>query len=419
MQHLTPGANAALTGTAFSIAIRHGAIAGADLDVSAFLVTASGKVRGDADMVFYGQAEGAGGAVRLISSAGGETRFSVDAGALPAEIEKVVFTATIHENKATFDALPPITVELGSGQPAAVLPCAGRTETALILAEIYRRGGTWKLRAVGQGFNGGLAALAPHFGVVVEESAPAPAATPKVNLEKRLVDLAKRDPELVSLVKKVQVSLEKKGITRDRAKVCLCLDISGSMDRLYRSGKIDVLVSRVMALGYRFDDDGEIDVFLFGQNVHEFGTVGVDGYRALVRDISRQYRLEGGTRYGKAIQAIRAFYAKGNAEGLPVYVMFVTDGATEDKPLTERELRAASAEPIFWKFMGLIEKGFFSAQRLEFLEKLDDLTGRTVDNADFFQLADPAAPSDEEMFDLMMTEYQDWIAAATAAGILR
>jgi hypothetical protein len=386
-------------------------------------------------MCFYGQPSVGAGAVTLEGASGGETRFRVDLSRVPADVDKILFTATIHENRASFARLAEVTLE--AGEVRGRVPCAGMTETALILAELYRRPDAWKLRVVGQGFNGDLAALATHLGVEVDQgSTPAPTAPPVeakspasnpapppsasgIRLEKRLVNLEKKDPELLSLVKKVSVSLEKKRLLTDRAKVALCLDISGSMSSLYKAGKIDTLVRRVMALGYRFDDDGEIDVFLFGASVHEWGPIGVDDYRTFVRDMQRRHPLEGGTRYGAAIERIRKFYARNNPEGLPVYVMFVTDGGTEDKAKTERELRAASAEPLFWQFMAIGATGFFSGPRFEFLEKLDELTGRTVDNADFFQVSDPAAPSDEEMFELMMGEYPDWLKAAQAACVLK
>ena len=433
MTELTPGANASLPSGDLTVLIRHGAIPGVEIDVSAFLVTAAGKVRSDADMCFYGQPSVAGGAVTLQGTGNGETRFLVAPGRIPAEVEKVILTTTIHENRAAFGKLPEISLDV-SGVRGRI-PCAGMTETALILAELYQRNGAWKLRVVGQGFNGGLAALATHLGVEIEQAqeSPAPARAPEprpaapaapapsasqIRLEKRLVSLEKKDKELLSLVKKVSVSLEKKRLLTDRAKVALCLDISGSMSSLYRSGKIDTLVRRVMALGYRFDDDGEIDVFLFGERTHAWGPIGVDDYRTFVRDMQRRHPLEGGTKYGAAIERIRTFYARNNPEGLPVYVMFVTDGGTEDKSKTERELRAASAEPLFWQFMAIGASGFFSGVRFEFLEKLDELTGRKVDNANFFQVADPAAPSDEEMFELMMGEYPDWLKAAQKAGIL-
>ena len=431
MSDLSPGANAPLPSGDLTILIRHAAIPGAEIDVSAFLVTGIGKVRSDADMCFYGQPSVSGGAVTLQGAANGETRFSVTPGRIPAEVEKVILTATIHENRAPFGRLPEISLEV-SGVRGRI-PCAGMTETALILAELYQKAGAWKVRVVGQGFNGGLAALATHLGVDISDPEPAPKPTPaappvkaepapsasQIRLEKKLVSLEKNDKELLSLVKKVSVSLEKKKLLTDRAKVALCLDISGSMSSLYKAGKIDTLVRRVMALGYRFDDDGEIDVFLFGERVHEWGPIGVDDYRTFVKDMQRRHPLEGGTRYGAAMERIRAFYARNNPEGLPVYVMFVTDGGTEDKSKTERELRAASAEPLFWQFMAIGATGFFSGPRFEFLEKLDELTGRKVDNADFFQVADPAAPSDEEMFELMMKEYPDWLKAAQKAGILK
>jgi tellurite resistance protein TerA len=75
-----------------------------------------------------------------------------------------------------FASVPEIGLEVGgvSGR----IPCAGMTETALILAELYQRNGSWKVRVVGQGFNGGLAKLASHLGVEISEPAPAPAPPP-------------------------------------------------------------------------------------------------------------------------------------------------------------------------------------------------------------------------------------------------
>ncbi|MCW3782537.1 TerD family protein [Defluviimonas salinarum] len=178
---LTPGANTAVPASTNLLVLQHGSIPGAEIDVSGFLVTASGKVRGDHDMAFYGQPSVAGGAVTFGGTANGETRFSLDLNRIPVEIEKVVFTATIHENRANFGAVREIAIILGGsgGQVLGQIPCQGRTETALILADLYRRNGQWKIRIVGQGFNGGLAALATHLGVEIAAPAPsAPTAAP-------------------------------------------------------------------------------------------------------------------------------------------------------------------------------------------------------------------------------------------------
>jgi hypothetical protein len=67
--------------------------------------------------------------------------------------------------------------------------------------------------------------------------------------------------------------------------VALCLDISGSMNALYRSGKIQALVERVLALGLRFDDNEAVDVFLFGANVHEVGELRMNNFQSFLGSV--------------------------------------------------------------------------------------------------------------------------------------
>ena len=174
MTTLTPGANTAVAAGSLSVTISYTPVAGADLDVSAFLLNESGKVRGDNDMCFFGQQSVNNGAVKLVESAAGRSVFSVNLDAIDQAIEKVALTATIYENKARFDAFPQLTVSVSGGIEAPI-PTQGMQETALILGEFYRRQGAWKFRCVAQGFAGGLAPLAQHFGVDIAAPAPAPA----------------------------------------------------------------------------------------------------------------------------------------------------------------------------------------------------------------------------------------------------
>ena len=116
--------------------------------------------------------------------------------------------------------------------------------------------------------------------------------------------------------------------------------------------------------------------------------------------------------------AIRKFYAPDFKDGLPVFVFFVTDGSTDDKPLTLKNLKESADEPIFWKYMGLVQEGFFAANRTSFLQELDDLPGRTIDNADFFNVPDPSAPTPDEFYDEVLDEFPEWLTAARGAGIL-
>jgi tellurium resistance protein TerZ len=92
------------------------------------------------------------------------------------------------------------------------IPCAGMTETALILAEIYQKAGAWKVRVVGQGFNGGLAALATHLGVQISDPGPAPAPSEPVRTPARADAVVERRP--ISLRKGQTLSLEKTGDPR-------------------------------------------------------------------------------------------------------------------------------------------------------------------------------------------------------------
>ena len=151
--------------------------------------------------------------------------------------------------------------------------------------------------------------------------------------------------------------------------------------------------------------------------------------------VIKRHPLEGDTRYGRAIEAVRPYLLPGRKAGerktplkaaLPVYVMFVTDGTTSDQPLTEKQLRWASHEAIFWQFMG-IGKGrksktkrlpSFADSDFPFLEKLDELDGRLIDNANFFSVASPDEHSDAALYDLLMAEYPGWLKLAAAASAL-
>ncbi|MQU09730.1 MULTISPECIES: TerD family protein [unclassified Pseudomonas] len=180
MTSLVPGGNAPVATGSISIEIAYTPIPGADIDVSAFALTESGKVRGDNDMCFYGQPNVLGGAVQMTDASSGRAVFNVDLSRLESAVDKVALTATIHENKASFDRVSSLKVTVSGGVDAQI-PTAGMKETALILGEFYRRQGQWKFRCVAQGFAGGLAPLATHFGVDISDAPPpsvAPTPTP-------------------------------------------------------------------------------------------------------------------------------------------------------------------------------------------------------------------------------------------------
>lgn len=215
MTKLIPGANASLPQNQVTAVINYTPIAGADIDISAFLLTAAGQVRGDGDMCFYGQPQVQQGAVAITNSIAGKVTFNLNLASLDAAIEKIALTATIYENLANFNRCEQLNISI-TGNIEADIPTQGKEETALILGEFYRRNNEWKFRCVAQGFVGGLEPLAKHFGVDI---APAPQAapTPPPQPAPKPLNLNK-----ISLDKKQSsVSLEKKGGNYGEIKVNL------------------------------------------------------------------------------------------------------------------------------------------------------------------------------------------------------
>ncbi|MCX5414478.1 TerD family protein [Streptomyces sp. NBC_00059] len=153
-----------------------------DVDASALLLV-SGKVRGDADFVFYNQPAHASGAVRHEGKrtvGGGVTdSIAVDFGRMEPTIDRVVVVASA--DGGTFGRVTGLYVRIldaANGAEIARFESADATvETAFILGELYLRQGAWKFRAVGQGYDTGLAGLATDFGISVDEPQPAPPQT--------------------------------------------------------------------------------------------------------------------------------------------------------------------------------------------------------------------------------------------------
>ncbi len=420
---------------------------GLTFDYSCFGIDQNGQLSDDRYFVFYNQTSSPEGAIQLESVG----VFDLDLSRVPASISRLVFVATIDGNGTMANLQSGAFTLSANGNEVARFELRGGdygAEKAIMVAEIYKKD-VWRVAAVGQGFAGGLDAVLKHFGGEATEETPqitlpptaaTPPAPPKAPVNLKKVELEKKmerqAPQLVSLAKKATVSLEKVGLAQHVAKVALCLDISASMSGLYHSGAIQKFAEKVLALGTRFDDDGAIDIFLFGAGAHEAGEMNVDNFSNFIGQIQRQYPLEGGTNYAGAMRLIRQHYFGHCERGVPlkqkvpVYVMFLTDGATSDENGARQQVQDSSYEPLFWQFMGLgkskkdVKKsggGFWAkafASDFTFLEELDNMGGRYVDNANFFSVANPDDLPDDELYDLLMSEYPDWVKAAPGKGLL-
>ncbi|MEO5875556.1 MAG: TerD family protein [Streptosporangiaceae bacterium] len=167
---LSQGANASLQAARITVEVA-GPVR---LDVSALLLTAQGKVRSDADFVFYNAPAGTGVIYRP-ATGGTPDSVTVELAFVPGEIEKVVVTSSLDQPGTTFAGNEPTAVirDADSGAALATFtPPALTRETALVIVELYRRGAEWKVRAVGQGYADGLGGIAADFGVALETPAP-------------------------------------------------------------------------------------------------------------------------------------------------------------------------------------------------------------------------------------------------------
>lgn len=177
------GANVAVPASVVRVEVGWQSGAGVpDADASALLL-AGAKVRSDDDFVFYNQAVHPSGAVRHEGKQQGPTvidALSVNLTQVEPQIETIVLAASA--DGGTFGQFHGLYIRVidavGGGEVARFDSTGATTETAFVLGELYRRQGAWKFRAVGQGYDSGLAGLATDFGISVDEApatSPAPA----------------------------------------------------------------------------------------------------------------------------------------------------------------------------------------------------------------------------------------------------
>ena len=181
-QALIAGANAPLPTDNISIRI----LSQNAIDCAAYRLTSDGKVRGDGDMIFYGQTRSDDGSVSFRGH-DSDGFFDINLSTQPASIEKI---ALAFSSAQTLAQVGDVDIQVLQGSQVLMtcqLSATGRNEKAIILAECYRRQGSWKFRFIAQGFEGGLKPLSEHFGVEIADDVPAqapPSNNQSINTQK-------------------------------------------------------------------------------------------------------------------------------------------------------------------------------------------------------------------------------------------
>lgn len=429
--NLVTGGNVVLdSGNELQVTVSWNA-APAELDVSCFIVGNNGKVASDDYFVFYNQRSDPHGHVKLSSVDARSATFTVRLDKLSADAAKLVFAATL-DGPGTFTDVSGCTVTARVGGQTVVYDIKEATrETSLVFVELYRHQSAFKLRAVGRGFNGGLKPLAEAHGVTVaddenaDQSAPpaanvastptkisAPPSQPpagsKVNLSK--IDLLKKE---------VQISLEKKGIGSQKARVAVVFDASGSMYHLYQQGTVQRAFERVLAVAASMDDDGEMDVWFFASKSARTPSAKAakfEGYvdRYYRSDMDFQDKLGYGNNEPEVMKdIIKKYTVESPNKHLPVFIVFFSDGGVYYSDQIAKLIVKSSRHNLFWQFVGLGDADY------GILEKFDNLSGRTVDNCNFFALDDLDQVSDQVLYDRLFNEFPSWLRAARRKKILK
>jgi hypothetical protein len=221
---------------------------------------------------------------------------------------------------------------------------------------------------------------------------------------------------LVSLVKTAGVSLAKAGVPAgQRAAVYLVVDRSWSMRDYFADGSVQNLADQALGLSANLDDDGTVPLVMFDSAPYPVVDISLDRYQGVVAQQHQRYGGEstmGGTQYAPAMRAVIEHY-RGSRATDPALVIFQTDGDPQDRDDARLQLSQASKLPIFWSFVG------FGPSEVRFLQQLDTLGGRLVDNASYFHAgARPSGLPDSVLYDGLTREFGTWLTAARAKGLL-
>lgn len=420
MTQLTRGQNGPLAHTELLVSVEVAATA----DLAAMLVTERGLVRSEADFVFYNQPAGPG--VRLRPGPDGQPgKLALSLSAVPADIAQVRVVIALDTVSGGLPA-PATTVTDSAGTPLYEYRMAdlGR-EKAVVAVEFYRRSGGWKIRAVGQGYAGGLAELATDHGIDVNEKHPGSGPTHTAPVSAAEIRTA-RGEETLSLEKRAALDLRKrevakvlvgKGVCGVRARVVLVLDKTGSMRRLYSAGTVRRVVERMLPIAVQLDDDGRIEPYLYAADYARLPDITVDGAEAWSAEYLHLRGRHGGIDYAEIgganneLPVMREIIASVNRHRQPTLVLFFTDGGFRQKAKITALMREASVLPAFWQFIGLGHADY------GLLHTLDTMTGRRVDNAGFFSVDDIDTVTDADLYNRLLGEFPDWLSAAESAGI--
>lgn len=211
----------------------------------------------------------------------------------------------------------------------------------------------------------------------------------KENLNKVLIDMSKN---------------AKIDMTKHKARVALAMDYSGSMDSLFRNGSVQKTVSRLLPIALKFDDNGELESWLFSNDFKRLKAVNESNFGNYVKNVMEKSGMwMGGTQYAPVLEDIVHYYKDLEPSTTPSFIIFITDGENMDHDKTDRIVRELSNYNIFVQFVGI------GSERFNYLQSLDNLSGRKHDNTGFIAVRDMTKMDDGQLYTEILRQYKEWL----------
>lgn len=211
----------------------------------------------------------------------------------------------------------------------------------------------------------------------------------KENLNKVLVNLSKES---------------KVDLTKHTARVALATDYSGSMLGVFDNGSLQRTVSRLLPIALKFDNNGELESWLFSNGYKSLAVVTEDNYKNYVKNVMQKSGMSmGGTEYAPVLRDMVRYYKDVEPSETPAFIIFITDGENEDKSRTNEIILELSKYNIFVQFIGI------GREKFEYLRQLDNLKGRKHDNTGFTAVEDMDKLNDEQLYTEILRQYKEWL----------
>jgi hypothetical protein len=218
------------------------------------------------------------------------------------------------------------------------------------------------------------------------------------------IDMSKHAENLNTVL----IDMSKNGKTNmsnHTARVAVVMDYSGSMSNMFRNGSVQDVITRLLPIALKFDDNGELESWLFSEGYERLEPVTASNYERYVKNIMMNASMYmGGTNYAPALKDIVRYYKDKHPSTIPAFVMFITDGDNWDETATNAIIRELSNYNMFVQFVGIGNGSDFN-----YLRELDNLSGRKHDNTGFIAVRDMNKMNDQQLYTEMLRQYNDWL----------